>query len=586
MMSHGTSTSRYDGLSGRESIEIYVPTPTRSSFWRELLLFMGPGFLMCIAFLDPGNLAADVNQGVAAGYSLLWVTLYGTAMAWVIQCLSARLGVATESHLAELCRAHYPQWASWFLFIAIEVGVIAIDMLETIGGAIAIHGLSKEIVPLWAGVVITCVITFVVLGLQSCGSNFLEYLMAALVGVLSITVAVLFFLAGNNWLSFMYGLVVPVLDSSSVSIATGAIGALIMPHNLFLHSALVLTRDKQIKQVTRTRAITYVNIEAALTLLLSCIVNVMAIAVFAHKFAGVNIEDLGLGNIGEALATRFGAVAHYIWYIGLIASAQASTMTTTYAGQFVMSGFLNLDKDVWWKPLLTRGVTMGPSLVATLLAPSSKDGYEALTNGLNVIDSFVLPFAILPVLVLTRSPAVMGDMVSGPIMWLAGAVVSVFVLCLNLYALATWGISAIPSDPASQILWWFFFTVYILLVLLFVLPPERIKALTHYLSTKNVSTANLAPQSSLGPSYVILSDNTGVGPMPKSIQERLDGMLDEFDDGFDGGAAAVEPERPRTPPKNLRRPRPAATMGSETEMTALLYPARDPSSGGDTSPPT
>ncbi|CAL1380782.1 unnamed protein product [Linum trigynum] len=408
--------------------------------WRKLWLFTGPGFLMSIAFLDPGNLEGDLQSGAIAGYSLLWLLMWATAVGLLIQMLSARLGVATGRHLAELCRTEYPTWARMLLWIMAELALIGADIQEVIGSAIAIKILSNGYLPLWAGVVITALDCFVFLFLENYGVRKLEAFFAFLIAVMAISFAWMFGDTKPNGTELLLGILIPKLSSKTIKQAVGVVGCIIMPHNVFLHSALVQSRDvDRTKKGRVDEALRYYGIESAVALAVSFFINLCVTAVFAKAFYGTEVANsIGLVNAGQLLQEKYGGGVLpilYIWGIGLLAAGQSSTITGTYAGQFIMGGFLNLRLKKWVRAMITRSCAIIPTIIVALIFDSSEDSLDKLNEWLNVLQSVQIPFALIPLLCLVSKEQIMGTFRIGPFLKTISWVVAVLVMLINGYLL-------------------------------------------------------------------------------------------------------------------------------------------------------
>ncbi|KAL6993810.1 hypothetical protein U1Q18_011924 [Sarracenia purpurea var. burkii] len=365
--------------------------------WRKLWLFTGPGFLMSIAFLDPGNLEGDLQAGAIAGYSLLWLLLWATAMGLLVQLLAARLGVATGRDLAELCREEYPKWAMLLLWVMAELALIGADIQEVIGSAIAIKILSNDVVPLWAGVIITACDCFIFLFLENYGVRKLEAVFAILITMMALSFA------------WMFGETKP----------SGEI-------------------DR--RKTGRVReALNYYSIESTIALAISFIINLFVTTVFAKAFYGTDIANsIGLVNAGQYLKEKFGGGVFpilYIWGIGLLAAGQSSTMTGTYAGQFIMGGFLNLRLKKWLRALITRSCAIVPTMIVALAFNTSGDSLDVLNEWLNVLQSVQIPFALIPLLCLVSKEEVMGIFKIGPVLKMVSWLVAALVIVINGYLL-------------------------------------------------------------------------------------------------------------------------------------------------------
>ncbi|GAB2231761.1 hypothetical protein Droror1_Dr00010773 [Drosera rotundifolia] len=426
-----------------QKVHIITVTTTSESLkppfsWAKLWQFTGPGFLMSIAFLDPGNLEGDLQSGAVAGYSLLWLLLWATAMGLLIQLLSARLGVATGRHLAELCRDEYPTWARLVLWVMAETALVGADIQEVIGSAIAIRVLSNGVVPLWAGVLITAVDCFIFLLLENYGVRKLEAVFAVLIGAMAITFAWMFGETKPDGKELILGILVPKLSSGTIQQAVAVVGCIIMPHNVFLHSALVQSRDIDHRMRGQVQeAINYYSIEATAALALSFVINLFVTAVFAKAFYGTTEADsIGLVNAGYYLQEKFGGgfiPILYIWGVGLLASGQSSTITGTYAGQFIMGGFLNMRIKKWLRSLITRSCAIIPTIIVALMYDTSEGTLDVLNEWLNVLQSLQIPFALIPLLCLVSKEEIMGVFKINTVLKTAAWVVATLVIVINGY---------------------------------------------------------------------------------------------------------------------------------------------------------
>nr|DBA32818.1 TPA: hypothetical protein GDO54_000579 [Pyxicephalus adspersus] len=416
-----------------------IPIPeeevnSRFSF-RKLWAFTGPGFLMSIAYLDPGNIESDLQSGSVAGFKLLWVLLTATIIGLLLQRLAARLGVVTGLHLAEVCNRQYPKVPRIILWLMVELAIIGSDMQEVIGSAIALNLLSAGIIPLWGGVLITIIDTFFFL--------FLDKYVQPDQGQL---------------LKGMFFPYCAGCGSRQLEQAVGIVGAVIMPHNMYLHSALVKSRQvnrsnkKEVREANK-----YFFIESSLALFVSFIINVFVVAVFAEAFySKTNSEVLNecvnktfsgqsarlfpnnnetltvdIYKGGVVLGCYFGAPALYIWAVGILAAGQSSTMTGTYSGQFVMEGFLNLKWSRFARVILTRSIAITPTLLVAIF--QDVEHLTGMNDFLNVLQSLQLPFALIPVLTLTSLKPVMNDFANGLGWKIAGGILILVICCINMY---------------------------------------------------------------------------------------------------------------------------------------------------------
>ncbi|XP_057416931.1 metal transporter Nramp3.2-like [Lotus japonicus] len=425
--------------------------------WKKLWRFTGPGFLMCIAFLDPGNLEGDLQAGAIAGYSLLWLLMWATGMGLLIQLLSARLGVATGKHLAELCREEYPTWARMVLWVMAEVALIGSDIQEVIGSAIAIRILSNGVVPLWAGVVITALDCFIFLFLENYGVRSLEAFFGVLIGIMALAFAWMFGETQPSGKELLVGILVPKLSSRTIQQAVGVVGCLIMPYNVFLHSALVQSRKIDHSNKGRVQeALNYYSIESTLALVVSFVINIFVTTVFAKGFYGSEVADsIGLVNAGQYLQDAYGGGVVpilYIWGIGLLAAGQSSTIAGTYAGQFIMGGFLNLKIKKWMRALITRSCAIVPTMIVALIFDSSEQSLDVLNQWLNVLQSVQIPFAVIPLLCLVSKEEIMGTFKIGAVLKTISWLVAALVTMINGYLLVEFFSSEVNGAIVGAVL--------------------------------------------------------------------------------------------------------------------------------------
>ncbi|XP_037825590.1 protein Malvolio isoform X3 [Lucilia sericata] len=445
--------------------KVLIPETDKVGFsWRKLWAFTGPGFLMSIAYLDPGNIESDLQSGAAAKYKILWVLLWATVLGLLMQRLAARLGVVTGLHLAEMCYRQYKKIPRFILWIMIEIAIIGSDMQEVIGTAVAIYLLSNKVVPLWGGVLITIIDTFTFLFLDKYGLRKLEFLFGFLITVMAVTFGYEYVVSAPNQGEVLEGMFVPWCKDCNSEVllqAVGVVGAVIMPHNLYLHSALVKSRDVDRRQPTKVReANYYFFIEAAVALFVSFIINLFVVAVFAHGMYGKTnndvlqvcqnqsmyedakhsfvdnqngtaIIDADLYKSGLFLGCTFGVAAMYIWGVGILAAGQSSTMTGTYAGQFSMEGFLNLQWPRWRRVLFTRLIAIVPTFCLALF--SKMEDLTNMNDILNAVMSLQLPFAAIPTIAFTSCSAIMGEFVNGIGNKIVSILLTIVVIAVNLY---------------------------------------------------------------------------------------------------------------------------------------------------------
>ncbi|GFR45519.1 hypothetical protein Agub_g6911, partial [Astrephomene gubernaculifera] len=421
--------------------------------FKRLLKFMGPGILMSIAYVDPGNLESDLQAGAQAGYVLLWLLLFSTFMGLVVQMQAAKLGVVTGQHLAQHCRQQYPPVPRIALWLMAEVAIIGSDVQEVIGSAIALALLSGGRLPLWAGVLLTAADSFALLFIEKLGIRVLEGFFGGMVGLMVVAFGVMYGRADVPLGEVVRGFTVPRLPRKDVPVAVALMGSLIMPHNIYLHSALVQTRQLgSDRPAAKREALTYFGIESALSLVVAVVINLFITAVFAAGFYGAGLPEIGLQNAGRYLGDTYGQPVVYIWALGLLAAGQSSTMTGTYTGQFVMGGYLDLKVSPWARVALTRAVAIAPTLVVALLCGTGAGGggsnkLDQLNQALNLLQSIQLPFALVPVLTFTSSRAIMGEFANSlPLTLLCWAIAGVVVM-INMLAVYEVAYEAVVADP-------------------------------------------------------------------------------------------------------------------------------------------
>ncbi|CAE8687235.1 unnamed protein product [Polarella glacialis] len=439
----GGSEAAYQVLEPGPGVELSDLGRSETGWWRRLLTFTGPGWLMSIAYVDPGNLEADLQSGAQFGYRLLWALFAATVMGLGMQLIAARLGCATRKHLAEHCRDVFEPKMRIMLWLLTELAIIGSDVQEVIGCSIGLQLLFGLSLP--KGVCVTALAAFGFLFLERLGTRPLELFFGTLILVLACSMWGLFVEISPDTGAVLEGLVVPRLPAAAMQQVVGMIGCVIMPHNLFLHSALVQSRV--VRKGEEAEAIMFFSVESTAAILTSLLINVAVVAVFAKGFYGNPDSDaIGLRNAGDYLGNAFGEPLKVIWAVGLIAAGQSSTMTGAYAGQWVMQGYLELKVTPWKRAIITRSMALVPCLsVAIYFGGDRNQGLDMLNTYLNVLQSFVLPFAVVPLLTLAGSRKIMGDELVLPpgallLAWLATALIT--VANIYLFVLQFWEFSA------------------------------------------------------------------------------------------------------------------------------------------------
>lgn len=392
----------------------------------RILPFIGPAVIASIAYMDPGNFATNIQGGADFGYRLLWVILAANLMAMLIQSLSARLGIATGKNLPELIRERWPRPLVWFYWVQAELVAIATDLAEFIGAAVAIHLLTG--LPLLWGAAVTAVISLWILGFQSRGRRPAELLIGGFVLVIGLAYLVQFVMARPQLASLGQGLVPSFAGPDSVYLAVGIIGATVMPHVIYLHSALTQGRVQATTDEQKLRLARLNRIDVIGAMGLAGVINMAMLAVAAATFHGQNIPDAGnLETAYRTLTPLLGPAASVAFAVALLASGLSSTVVGTMAGQVIMQGFVNFSIPLW----VRRTVTMLPAFVVILLG---MDPTRTLVLS-QVILSFGVPFALVPLLLFTTRRDVMGVLVSRPAVTRLGWVIATLIIGLNGYLL-------------------------------------------------------------------------------------------------------------------------------------------------------
>lgn len=406
------------------ALEILGKGPGKGGL-RNLIPFMGPAFIASVAYIDPGNFATNIQGGAQFGYTLLWVIAASNLMAMLIQILSAKLGIATGLNLAELCRDHFPHSVVLIMWAMMEVVAIATDLAEFLGAAVGFNLLLA--IPLWAAGILTAVATFLILGLERYGFRPLEAVITALVGVVSVSYLVETVLDKPSWSLLLYHTVRPEFcGTQSVLLATGIVGATIMPHAIYLHSALTQGRIVVKEPGQQKRLFHFEMIDVIVAMGIASIVNMAMLIMAASTFFKHGLTGVAtLETAYHTLQPLLGRSSGLIFAISLLASGLSSSAVGTMAGQIMMQGFLRRKIKVW----IRRMVTILPSMAVILMG---LDPTKTLVLS-QVILSFGLPFAIIPLIVFTSRKIVMGELVNSPTVTAMAGMVGVLILALNIY---------------------------------------------------------------------------------------------------------------------------------------------------------
>ncbi|MFL6588744.1 MAG: Nramp family divalent metal transporter [Chthoniobacterales bacterium] len=404
--------------------------PASASFFRKLFAFAGPGFLVAVGYMDPGNWATDLAGGSKYNYALLSVIMLSNLMAILLQSLSLKLGIATGRDLAQACRDHYSKPVSFFLWIICEIAIAACDLAEVIGSAIALNLLFG--LPLLAGVCITSLDVLFVLFLQNKGFRYIEALVLVLILLIGGCFAWEIVASRPDLLGIAKGFIPSpriVSDPGMLYIAIGILGATVMPHNLYLHSSIVQTRRYELSAAGKREAIKFATIDSTVALMFALFINAAILIVAAATFYRRGHNDVAEIQDAYKLLTPLLGVggASTLFALALLASGQNSTLTGTLAGQIVMEGFLNIRLRPWLRRLITRLIAIVPAVFVTIIS-----GEKGTTNLLvlsQVILSLQLSFAVFPLVMFTSDKLKMGEFVNRSfVKWLSWTVAAVIAL--------------------------------------------------------------------------------------------------------------------------------------------------------------
>ena len=423
------NSSRDSGFRSLAEVHETVTIPANGVWWRRWLAITGPALMVSVGYMDPGNWATDLAGGSRYNYALIWVLLMSNLMAILLQSLSARLGIVNRRDLAQACHEEYPAVVNIPLYILAEIAITATDLAEVLGSAIAFQLLFG--LPILYGVLVTALDTLLLLFLSHFGIRKLEAIVIALVGTIGVAFLIEIFLAQPDWGGIARGFVPTLPDISALYIAIGILGATVMPHNLYLHSALVQTRKMGRDHKEQATAIRWNTIDSAVALNLAFFVNAAILVVAAAVFYRNGLVVVEIQDAHRLLAPLLGAsIAPVAFALALLASGQSSTITGTLAGQIVMEGYLNLRIRPWLRRLITRLLAIIPAVIAIRYYGENATGDLLILS--QVILSLQLPFAIIPLVHFVSDRRRMGKFTIRP--WLQGLswLVAGVILALNI----------------------------------------------------------------------------------------------------------------------------------------------------------
>ena len=400
---------------------------SKKNILARILPFMGPAFVASVAYMDPGNFATNIQGGAQYGYLLVWVIVASNLMAMLIQSLSAKLGIATGRNLAELCRDEFPRWVVWSMWVIAEIVAMATDLAEFLGAALGFYLLFH--IPLLVAGILTAIATFLILGLERYGFRPLEAVITAFVGVIAVSYIAEMFIVKPDWGVIAWNVVQPRFEGTeSVLLASGILGATVMPHVIFLHSALtqgrIVTNDPKLLR----RLYRFELFDVAIAMGAAGFINAAMLIMAASTFFAQGLT--GVGSIEEAhrtLEPLLGSASSWIFAVSLLASGLSSSAVGTMSGQVIMQGFLKRHIAPW----LRRLVTMLPSLIVIAI---NVDPTRTLVLS-QVLLSFGLPFAVIPLVMFTARQDLMGVLVNHRITTIIASIVAALIVALNLFLL-------------------------------------------------------------------------------------------------------------------------------------------------------
>ena len=419
-----------------ESFRSVTVNPT-AGWFRKLLTFIGPGYLVAVGYMDPGNWATSLAGGAQFGYALLSIALLSNIMAIILQALASRLAIGSGRDLAQACRDAYPKWMSYPLWLLAELAIIATDLAEVIGTAIGLNLLFG--IPLELGVIITALDVFLILWLQTRGFRKIEAFIIAMTGVIALSFAMQIALADPDWGQVIRGFAPTteiLRNPNMLYLSLGILGATVMPHNLYLHSGIVQTRAYGTSLPEKREALKFATIDSTLALMFALTINASILILAAATFHRNGMSDVSeLGRAHELLAPLLGAsIAPSLFAIALLACGLNSTVTATMAGQIVMEGFIHIRLKAVTRRLLTRIIAIFPAILVTLIYGEGQTSKLLILS--QVVLSLQLPFAVVPLVHLTSSRKYMGQLTAPRWLTLIAAIIAVVIIALNVKLLA------------------------------------------------------------------------------------------------------------------------------------------------------
>ena len=410
-----------------------IAVPTTNSFWRKMLAFSGPGFLVAVGYMDPGNWATDLQGGAQYGYTLLSIIMISNFMAILLQHLCIKLGVVTGRDLAQACRDHYSRPTVWFLWILCEIAIASCDLAEVIGSAIALQLLFG--IPLVWGCVITALDVLAVLLLQNKGFRYVEAIVITLIVTIGACFAAEIIWSRPGLGGILFGFIPSpqiIGDQQMLYVAIGIIGATVMPHNLYLHSSIVQTRKIEQTPEGKREAIKFATIDSTVALMFALLINAAILIVSAAVFHWSGHQDVAeIQDAYKLLSPMLGVgVASVLFAVALLASGQNSTLTGTLAGQIVMEGFVNIRLRPWLRRLITRAIAIVPAVIVIGIFGENKSTQLLVIS--QVVLSMQLGFAVWPLMRFTNEKAKMGEFTNARWIRILGWTTTAIIIVLNV----------------------------------------------------------------------------------------------------------------------------------------------------------
>jgi manganese transport protein len=410
-----------------------IATRPQGSIGKKLLAFLGPGYLVAVGYMDPGNWATSLAGGSKFGYSLLTIALLSNMMAILLQALCARLGIGAGRDLAQACRDAFPRAVSWPLWVLTEIAICATDLAEVIGTAIGLNLLFG--IPLEIGVIITALDVFLILWMQNLGFRWVEAFVVTLLGVIALCFAIQIAMADPDWGAVIRGFAPTteiVRNPDMLYLAIGIIGATVMPHNLYLHSGVVQTRRFGDSVPEKREAIKLATIDSTIALMFALIINAAILVLAAATFNKTGQTDVSeLGEVHKLIAPLLGSgMAPTLFAIALLCCGMNSTVTATLAGQIVMEGFIDIRLPPWARRLMTRAIAIVPAAIVTIWYGEA--GTAKLLILSQVVLGLALPFSIVPLVMFTADRRKMGELVAARWVTALAALTGAILIVLNV----------------------------------------------------------------------------------------------------------------------------------------------------------